>query len=506
MLVNTIRSTATDGGDRAISRPILVFAGLSALVIGYLASTNPTLLHLRLSPTALLLVASGMTAGFFVLRRPGLALVLLLVIVYLNLSDILIRFHGLPSVLQILAIPFVVAAWLANQDRPRALRSTFWLTAPLIVYWLVLLLSTTTARDPGLADARVLEVAKALVVYLLVVLLVDEPRKLRWACWSLVVAGTALAALGVFQSLTGSTTDAFGGLARVERAHLYGTVFESRIAGPVGDPNYFAQILIVPLALGAVLAASERDWRLRLAGLGGAIVITSAIVLTYSRGGALAMGVVLLLVAFAHRRRLGRAVLAIGFVALLASTLPGDFMHRLTTLGEVIPGREDTIDPDSSFENRRLLVGTAWRIFLDHPWTGVGAGNYTVHFPAYADRVGPGSGEYEDPEGTHYPHNLYLEIGAETGLLGLGLFAIVLLSCFVHLQSVRARLPAGSPTAALAHGIQLALVGFLVSSLFLHGHFPRYLWLLFGLAAASHRVASITSRERSPIPAGWANE
>jgi hypothetical protein len=43
--------------------------------------------------------------------------------------------------------------------------------------------------------------------------------------------------------------------------------------------------------------------------------------------------------------------------------------------------------------------------------------------------------------------------------------------------------------ASLATGVQLALIGYLVSSLFLHGHFPRYLWLLFGFCAALYRLA-----------------
>jgi hypothetical protein len=51
------------------------------------------------------------------------------------------------------------------------------------------------------------------------------------------------------------------------------------------------------------------------------------------------------------------------------------------------------------------------------------------------------------------------------------------------------------PTSAraIAHrrarlGHQIALLGYLVS-LFLHGHFQRYLWMLLGLAAALARMA-----------------
>ncbi len=49
----------------------------------------------------------------------------------------------------------------------------------------------------------------------------------------------------------------------------------------------------------------------------------------------------------------------------------------------------------------------------------------------------------------------------------------------------------------MAHFRQPALVGYLISSLFLHGHFQRPLWLLFALAAASYSL----SQRRDEAPA-----
>ncbi len=44
-------------------------------------------------------------------------------------------------------------------------------------------------------------------------------------------------------------------------------------------------------------------------------------------------------------------------------------------------------------------------------------------------------------------------------------------------------------SGALAMSLALALVAYLASSLFLHGHYIQYLWLLVALAAATRRVA-----------------
>jgi O-antigen ligase len=154
------------------------------------------------------------------------------------------------------------------------------------------------------------------------------------------------------------------------------------------------------------------------------------------------------------------------------------------------------IDPDSSFAERKLYALTAWAMFLDHPVLGVGAGNYTVHFDRYADKVGFSARDYEQPGEVHYPHNLYLEIAAETGFVGLAVFAGVVAAAFLGLRRARAVLLARGDrvSADFARAFEIALVGYLVSSVFLHGHFQRYLWLLFGFAAALRLMAKEEAR------------
>jgi O-antigen ligase len=144
------------------------------------------------------------------------------------------------------------------------------------------------------------------------------------------------------------------------------------------------------------------------------------------------------------------------------------------------------LELDSSVQNRVLLGRVAWHLFLDHPLLGVGAGNYAVHFYEYADEVGSTALDYNDVGGTRYPHSLYLELASETGFLGLITFGTMILLVFGHLRRTEeAFFTAGNELhAALASALALALLAFLISSLFLHGHFQRYLWVLLGLSAA----------------------
>jgi len=67
----------------------------------------------------------------------------------------------------------------------------------------------------------------------------------------------------------------------------------------------------------------------------------------------------------------------------------------------------------ATHETRLTLWSVAWHAFKDHPWTGVGIGNYKTVFTHYFS----GSLEGESVWGS--AHNLYLHNLAERGLMGL---------------------------------------------------------------------------------------
>lgn len=470
---------------------VIAGAMTCAVLVGYLSASAPELLHFQASVLDIAVLVAVLGFGAVVVWRPTLALVTLILVAYLNLSDILIRWHGAPSVLQALAVPLLVAAWFVQRRRgfraPLPAGLTLWLAGYVLVVWL----STAWARDVALGEQRALDITKAFVIYGLVVLLAASRRRLRLGAWTLVAGATLVGGLGVFQVVTGSFHQTFAGLARVEHAQIYGRVFEPRIAGPVGDPNFFAQMLIPAVPVALLLAHSASRVREKVVAFGCAAVVTAAVVLTYSRGGALALGVVLLLwlvgQGISRRRFAAGAAVAV----LLVVLLPSGFTRRLATFRQFMPESGDVLRLDSSFEQRRVLVTTAWHMFLDHPLTGVGAANYTLYYRPYTEETGSVVLEYGDFDAPHYPHNLYLEIAAETGLPGLILFGAVLVTCFLYLRRARRafRRAGDESSASLALAFQLALTGYLVSSLFLHGHFLRYLWLLFGFCAALDRLA-----------------
>lgn len=480
--------------------PRIALVTAAAAAAGWLAAVNPDFLTFQapLSWGLALALTAAVAFSAAIVSSPALGLCLLVAFVYLNLSQVLVRSHELPSLLQLLALPMLAGAWRATskEDRARAFRHP--VTVSLALYLAVVLASTTWARDTALADERAVELGKAFVVFALTAFLTVSLRAARAAVWTLLGAGALLSVLAVIQAALGGTAQ-LGGLARIKQAHIYGDVFEPRIAGPLGDPNFFAQILVMLVPLAVFTAWDARDRLRRTAAYGAAGLLIAATVVTYSRGGALALGCVLALALLARREHLRQAAAGVAAVALLWTVLPRDFTRRMGTIEQIVGGG-DVLRPDSSFQKRRLLTHAAWLMFADHPLTGVGAANYTTRFDEVTGRVGFLTRDYEEPGDAHYPHNLYLETAAETGIVGLLCFGAVLVAAFAALRRAQRvfREAGDRRTAGLAVAFQIALAGYLVSSLFLHGTFPRYLWMLFAFAVGLDVLAARTASPPEP--------
>jgi len=513
-MLTTGAATSWLRGDGARRGLACVAAALAAVCAGYYLSGGPRWLAAGLDavgPLHVLALAAGVLCLLLILRRPEAGLVLLAAVLYTNLSEVAVRSYGVPSLLQLLAAA-VVAGWAlrklsGDEVRPGMVFDP--LLFPAVAYCAVVLLSTLVARDAALADERLAEHLKGLAVFLIVTNLTTTRASLRRVVWALVLSGAFLGAVSVVQVLTRSYGSEFGGFGRVKLAQIVGGVREPRIAGPLSDPNFYAQILVALVPLALYRAWDERRAVLKALGVLALALIGGALVFTYSRGGAVAAGLVLALAALDKKVRLRLVLPAVALVVLLLLWAPAEFGGRLETLERLLPDEDEeavTVHAESSFEQRKLLMGTAWEMFDAHPVVGVGAGNYSEHFDEFSAHVGSATPSYENFAERRYPHNLYLEVAAETGTLGLVAFLLTvggaLLSALVAARHFRNK---GDPGAAsLASSVALALAGYLASSLFLHGHYIQHLWLLVALAAAARNVSRAepagASYEKPPIP------
>ena len=119
-------------------------------------------------------------------------------------------------------------------------------------------------------------------------------------------------------------------------------------------------------------------------------------------------------------RRLLLMVKSILFVALASALLwqfSPDFQQRIERSAAVFQG--DSAGLDFALADRLPIWETAWKMFKSHPINGVGPRAFRKAYPEYAS--GDDVWIENNTRGLH-AHHWFLELLAETGLLGLLLF------------------------------------------------------------------------------------
>jgi putative inorganic carbon (hco3(-)) transporter len=424
-----------------------------------------------------------------------LVVALFLGMLWARVSDVGIAEHALPS----LAVPFGVGliCWsmarrLAAGERIGA--NTFRRLFPVLPYLTIVSLSTLWADAPERALSSAVELAKDLLIFWVLVELIADVPTLKSCCMILTLVAAGLAAVSIFQQATGTFTSDYGGFAQAQVRQIVGTVNLYRLSGPVGDPNYYALILLVVVPIALALLRTSLPRLVQVCVVTCVALIGGAVLLTYSRGGALVLGAGLVasLARFRIRAPMVTAALVVLPIGLLLT--PASVWDRLATL--VNPLHSDApvgVFVDDSVELRLGAQRVALEMFLDHPFIGVGADNYPVLYQDYSRDLSVPAVATE-----FYPHNLYLQVAAESGVVGLLAFLPIIFGPLIALERTRLATPTESASAAewraLAAGVVISLGCYLAASVMLHASYPRYLWMLLALAVAARQVAPLAQR------------
>ena len=464
-----------------------------ALLVAAGVLTGNAVTYGPLGAAVILALLGGGAIALGTFSAPWIGVSTLVFVTYIRLSDVLIHYHNLPSIakpLVALLLGVAVLRWVLHGEEPRG----WGLPLALIgSYALVILLSLFFAANFGTALDAVGDFVKDGVIAVLVVMLFQHRDDLPRVIWALLFAGILMGSLSVYQYVRGDFGNDFGGFAQAPVLNIVGEHDKPRIAGPIGDPNFYAHILVAlfPLALNRLFA--ERRLLGRILALWAAVVIVLSVVFTFSRGGFLALAVVVAALAVHHKFSPTKVLAVFILAAVLFPFLPGEYTARLSTLTDFLPGRGD-VRNEVSFRGRASEWIVAGLMFLDHPLLGVGVRNYPEHYLDYSSRLG-----LDPRRENREPHSFYLEIAAESGLAGILVFAAIFVSLYRAVRTARQRFEeAGAQEEAeMTVAFGLALLGYLTAALFIHAAFPRYFWLLTGIGLALPQAAqSLRSTNR----------
>jgi O-antigen ligase len=444
-------------------------------------------------------LALGATVGLLMplaLRFPQLLAIGLVVLVAFNLSDIGTDYFGLPgtSVPYTLFVFLVLAirTWVLDEDR----RGWIGLAVAIGALAAVMSVSGLTADDQALAFEWTIDLVKNGLVAVLMVVLIRNIGDLRRVIWVLIVSTSLLSLLGIIRNLIGEVPGLVDGFAQVVNEVVDEEVVGSRIAGPIGDANFFGQFLVVMFPFAFERGFRERSLAPRLISIVASLLIASAVVLTYSRGAFIGL-VVVTAVTLALIRPALRSVLVVTFVvALVMFLMPSQYLERIGSLGQVLQIGSGTGIEDAALRGRlgENLVGL--EMFHDHPISGVGPGNYPGRYVEYSSELGI---DYRLE--LRQPHSLPIEVAAELGVLGLAWWSIAAFILGSRLLRAR-RLALRAGDNEIKHSLEticVSFVGFAATALFLHLAFARSFWMMVGIAVAAIRVANADVNRTAPV-------
>lgn len=424
---------------------------------------------------------------------------------------------GPGSALDLLLVAAIVL-WAADGIRRRRWQITW--HAPVIaafVYAMALGISALRAQDLGQAATEVIKWAEFAAVIAVLPQMVSRAQT-RWVIAALAAGASAQALLGIYEFVYRIGPEWFIVLGRFMRA-----------SGTFAQPNPFAGYLSVtlPVLVSIAIAAwgdlvSRRrawgTWAWAIYLTGCSAVIGAGILASWSRGGWMAAVAGLLVVFFLRSRRTlilgGLAVVVLLAGALLTSlswqSLPEPIAARVQAIPEYFGGgdvlHQEVNDDNFAVIERLAHWAAAERMFASEPLLGVGPGNYEAAYPVYRLPA------WEDALG--HAHNSYLNVLAESGILGFAAFALlwgVTLVWLIRLRRTAAALM-DSYGAALVLGVLGLLAALAVHSivdvLFVQGIYIQ-IALCLALCAAlevGSRMRQSRNEGAAPITASLTGE
>lgn len=433
----TVSAKRPASSFRLLLLPLLFVVGFAVVLIvdaahrveaqGFhvIASVNPV--------KAFCLLTIGSFALILLLRYPEVTLALFF-LVGLVKADPHLAAAPMDLTLAVGGLLILASVYrLFTSKRPVQLPREYFLYLPLLT---MMVLSLTYTPDLAAGVDKFLRfICLTSLGILAPFLLIDDPRKLKRLFLAMVVGGLLIS----IQSLTSTTGDdrlvspsglntELGAASAIAIIVLWTMIFPNL--------SFLRRVVLYPV-LGVLAVA--------LVGSGGrfANIITALCVL---------------LAAFFHRKLITDLVLAgvLGVLALPFVHIPAASLEYLSSLAH----------PSGAMGTRDPLLRVGVQVFSHHPFFGVGLQGYRAVSP--------------NPITYNFPHNLFLELGAEMGLIAAFAFlALAFCSFRESLRQMRDPLLRRDPLVVTA----FLLLIFVFVDAMQSGDINdlRFMWFVFGL-------------------------
>jgi O-antigen ligase len=375
-------------------------------------------------------------------------------------------------------------SWIATVAGRRQARRAFVTAHPqffsvLMLFLVWVLLSLTWAPLPGIALEPALRYILNAFLFLIVFTAVRTRTHVIWLVSAFVAASTLSAAYGLVVPPPPGEED--------------------RLAGTIGEPNQLAAVLVAGLVLAMALAVvSHRKPLTRIVLTIAAALCLVTTFLTLSRAGLIALAAAMIAAVIVAGR--WRAA-AVGFAVVTLSTLLVFFALVAT------PDQRGRVTEVGGGSGRSDIWTVGWRMVQANPVHGIGVGQFQTSAVHYV--IAPGAIQRSDliVDSPKVAHNIYLQVLAELGVIGLVPFLLILgFSLRCALRAARAfERSKDHAMELISRAVFVGLIGILTADFFASEQFSKQLWLLLGLgpallAMATRRPGMNGDAEARPAP------
>lgn len=337
-------------------------------------------------------------------------------------------------------------------------KSIRWVSSPinslLLIFFIVILISSYFAYFSAVSFENLENYYLWVVIYFLIINIVNKPRRFFIFICIFILASFKLSlSLSIVWAGRGFSFTDWGlmgpkgffqnsGELAIQMLVFWPIAWAfSHVLKPHISRKLYLVMLLMPLtAIMVILGASSRGAQLAL--------ICQLLIMNYR---------------FVFRPRIMFLILV--SVALIWSFLPEEQKQRFETMGE-----------DATSRQRLLYWENGFEMIQNNPVLGVGYFNFAPYFERYYP---------EDVllRTAELPHNIFIQIGTDTGLIGLSLYLLMIYFAYRLGAGFRSE-SSGTYEVLIGRCANVSLLGFLVAGQFVTVAYYPFFWIHLALVVS----------------------
>lgn len=365
-----------------------------------------------------------------------------------------------------------VVIWLFRCIMTRKLKFVSDKITWLMFLWLGLALgSSFFATDSELAFIAILDFARWVIIYFLIINLVDSLPKWQVFLWLLLLLNFKMSQFQIRQFVAGYAMSPNPELFIARGMGAGSTGFFTN-AGDFG----VAMCVVAPLAFYLIKAVRSKVLKV------GGIIFFSAFAYSIlncgSRGAALSLFVMVFFFWLRTSRKFQSGVLLLLFLIGFWASAPEAWRERFTSTLNY--------EQDATTFRRFKLWEAGLKMSIDNQLLGVGINNFNTNYAARYHAPGEAGVPLA-------PHNIFIQAGSELGLPGFLSLLLVIFLVFKRNHQTRRLYSQNNLKndwiANFAHALDLSLIGYIVSGSFLSVLYYPHLYIIMTLAISLNQIA-----------------